>query len=153
MLQKAAAGVKWGTWGTETIGAHDSQATNEAATTSAPAAPTPAPTAAAPLATTPTNAPTAAGPAYPTSSRTGPKNWDKLGDEAAGAGDDDDDKSDVNFFFKQLYKGASPEQQRAMMKSFVESNGTALSTDWEDVKGRKVETVPPEGVEAKKWEN
>jgi suppressor of G2 allele of SKP1 len=38
-----------------------------------------------------------------------------------------------------------------MMKSFIESNGTALSTDWEDVKNRKVETVPPEGVEAKKW--
>lgn len=39
-----------------------------------------------------------------------------------------------------------------MMKSFTESNGTSLSTDWEDVKARTVETVPPEGVEEKKWE-
>ena len=39
-----------------------------------------------------------------------------------------------------------------MMKSFTESNGTALSTDWDDVGRRKVETVPPEGVEPKKWE-
>lgn len=85
------------------------------------------------------------GPAYPTSSKGGPKNWDKLED----AGSDDD--SDVNKFFKQLYKGATPDQQRAMMKSFTESNGTSLSTDWSDVGNRKVETVPPEGVDAKKW--
>lgn len=38
-----------------------------------------------------------------------------------------------------------------MMKSFTESNGTSLSTNWDDVKSKKVETVPPEGVEAKKW--
>ncbi|OLN86870.1 SGT1-like protein A [Colletotrichum chlorophyti] len=87
------------------------------------------------------------GPAYPTSSKSGPKNWDKL------EGADDEDERDINTFFKQLYKGATPEQQRAMMKSFTESNGTSLSTDWDDVKGRKVETVPPEGVEAKKWES
>jgi hypothetical protein len=39
-----------------------------------------------------------------------------------------------------------------MMKSFTESNGTSLSTDWNDVKDRTVKTVPPEGVEAKKWD-
>lgn len=88
----------------------------------------------------------APGPAYPSSSRTGPKNWDTL-----DTGDDEDDANDVNFFFKKLYKGATPEQQRAMMKSFTESNGTSLSTDWNDVKDRKVDTVPPEGVEPKKW--
>lgn len=57
----------------------------------------------------------------------------------------------MNLFFKKLYKGATPEQQRAMMKSFTESNGTSLSTNWDDVKDKKVETVPPDGVEAKKW--
>lgn len=55
-------------------------------------------------------------------------------------------------FFKKLYKGATPEQQRAMMKSFTESSGTSLSTNWDDVKDKRVETVPPDGVEAKKWE-
>ncbi|KAF4995182.1 hypothetical protein FGRMN_5320 [Fusarium graminum] len=83
---------------------------------------------------------------YPTSSRTGPKNWDTV-----GADIDSDEEKDVNVFFKKLFKDANPEQQRAMMKSFTESNGTSLSTDWNDVKDRKVETVPPEGVEAKKW--
>jgi BRCT domain type II-containing protein len=85
-------------------------------------------------------------PAYPSSSRTGPKNWDTIGDDV-----DSDEEKDVNVFFKKLFKGATPEQQRAMMKSFTESNGTSLSTDWDDVKNRTVETVPPEGVEAKKW--
>lgn len=89
----------------------------------------------------------ASGPAYPTSSRTGPKNWDNIDVE----GGSDDEGQDVNFFFKKLYKDATPEQQRAMMKSFTESSGTSLSTDWDDVKSRTVETVPPEGVEAKKW--
>ncbi|KAJ6779306.1 hypothetical protein PWT90_02489 [Aphanocladium album] len=92
----------------------------------------------------------AAGPAYPSSSRTGPKNWDKL--DVGEDGKDEGDGSDVNSFFKQLFKNASPEQQRAMMKSFTESNGTTLSTDWNDVKDRTVETKPPEGVQAKKWE-
>jgi suppressor of G2 allele of SKP1 len=166
VLHKAVPGVKWATWGTEKIGsvaagdsngtaaASDEQPTTAetAPITSGPASvPTSKQSTTAPPPTT-TTAPATA-PAYPTSSRTGPKNWDKVVSGADGAEEDDADKQDVNFFFKQLYKGATPEQQRAMMKSFVESNGTALSTDWEDVKNRKVETVPPEGVEAKKWEN
>nr|WOD46558.1 Cochaperone protein [Trichoderma atroviride] len=89
----------------------------------------------------------AAKPSYPTSSRSGPKNWDKVGED-----ENSDDDKDVNLFFKKLYKGATPEQQRAMMKSFTESNGTSLSTNWDDVKDKRVETVPPDGVEAKKWE-
>ncbi|CCF32357.1 CS domain-containing protein, partial [Colletotrichum higginsianum] len=100
----------------------------------APKAAAPAATPATPSAST-TQKPAAAGssnaPAYPTSSKSGPKNWDKL------EGIDDDDEKDINAFFKTLYKGATPEQQRAMMKSFTESNGTALSTDWDDVKARK----------------
>ncbi|KAK7415690.1 Cochaperone protein [Neonectria punicea] len=88
-----------------------------------------------------------AGLSYPTSSRTGPKNWDTFGQD-----EDEDEGKDVNVFFKKLFKDANPEQQRAMMKSFTESNGTSLSTDWNDVKDRTVETVPPDGVEAKKWD-
>ncbi|KAK5993757.1 Protein SGT1-like protein [Cladobotryum mycophilum] len=97
--------------------------------------------------TTTTTTTTSAAPAYPSSSRTGPKNWDKI-----GADENSDDEKDVNKFFKELYKNSTPEQQRAMMKSFTESNGTSLSTNWEDVKDRTVGTVPPDGVEAKKWE-
>jgi suppressor of G2 allele of SKP1 len=40
-------------------------------------------------------------------------------------------------------------QQRAMMKSYVESNGTVLSTNWNEVGSKKVECSPPEGMEPK----
>ena len=107
-----------------------------------------------------------AGPAYPTSSKSGPKDWDKIvkdvskeekdGKDDNGTADDDDDDDDddgddTNKFFKKLFKGASPDVQKAMMKSYTESNGTALSTNWEEVSKGKVETVPPDGMEAKQW--
>jgi suppressor of G2 allele of SKP1 len=127
-------------------------------------------------------------PAYPTSSRTGPKNWDKLADDlvaktkakakgktnpkpqkstspkdqstsndaAKAAADEssaseaeaDEDAYDsdmggdaVDGFFKKLYAGADEDTRRAMMKSFYESNGTALSTNWKDVGARHVDEV------------
>lgn len=86
------------------------------------------------------------GPAYPTSSKSGPKNWDNI-----AGGDDEDDDDGANSFFKKLYKDAAPEVQRAMMKSYTESNGTSLSTNWEEVSKGKVETLPPDGMEAKAW--
>ncbi|MCJ1464993.1 hypothetical protein MMC07_003608 [Pseudocyphellaria aurata] len=111
------------------------------------------------------------GPLYPTSSKSGPKNWDKVvetlkkkpkkapkdgkdGDDSDSQQDDgiDSDEGDgVNGFFSKLYKDAGPDQKRAMMKSYQESNGTALSTDWNEVKRGTVETTPPEGMVAKKW--
>ncbi|RPB22769.1 SGS-domain-containing protein [Terfezia boudieri ATCC MYA-4762] len=103
--------------------------------------------------------PSSVGPTYPTSSRKGPKNWDKVADELAkpdgttGEGADQDEEGDpVNFFFKKLYKDADPDTKRAMMKSYIESNGTALSTNWAEVGKGKVETSPPEGLVAKKWD-
>lgn len=99
-------------------------------------------------------------PSYPTSSRTGPKNWDSLAsaalkaekkDGSLGGDDDDDDGDPMGGFFKKLYKDADPDTRRAMIKSYQESNGTALSTNWADVKKGPVETQPPEGLVAKKW--
>ena len=124
------------------------------------------------------NTNTAGTPAYPTSSKSGPKNWDKLAsdltkkkpkpkpddkDDAeadckgdSNAQDDDymsDDEGDaVNGFFKKLYGNADPDTRRAMMKSYTESNGTALSTNWSEVQKGPVETSPPDGMEAKSWE-
>lgn len=31
-----------------------------------------------------------------------------------------------------------------MIKSYQESNGTSLSTNWDDVKKKRVETMPPD---------
>jgi suppressor of G2 allele of SKP1 len=88
-------------------------------------------------------------PSYPTSSRKGPQNWDKINELDA----DDEEVQDADRWFQKLYAGGTEEQKRAMMNSFVESNGTTLSTDWGDVGSRKVDTNPPDGVEAKKWES
>ena len=89
-------------------------------------------------------------PAYPTSSKSGTKNWDKV------AAEDLDDKDEIegdetSHFFKKLYGGATPDQQRAMMKSYQESGGTVLSTDWSNVGSKTVVPEPPEGMEAKKY--
>jgi len=113
----------------------------------------------------PTVGPQPTAPSYPTSSATAPKNWDKLAADltakkpkskpkSKSAQDDDsepeDDASDtyesdtgdaVDGFFKKLYKGADDDTRRAMMKSFQESNGTALSTNWAEVGKGKVEEV------------
>jgi suppressor of G2 allele of SKP1 len=60
------------------------------------------------------------------------KNWDKIGD------DDGDDEAGVDAmgFFQHLFAGADDDTRRAMMKSYVESNGTSLSTNWDDVKSK-----------------
>ncbi|KAK8208236.1 hypothetical protein IWZ01DRAFT_438107 [Phyllosticta capitalensis] len=99
----------------------------------------------------------APGPSYPTSSRSGPKNWDRLAEDLTSNTDDGDGLDDEGgdpaaAFFKKLYKDADPDTRRAMMKSYQESNGTALSTNWKEVGKAPVETSPPDGMVAKKWE-
>jgi suppressor of G2 allele of SKP1 len=38
-----------------------------------------------------------------------------------------------------------------MNKSFQESGGTVLSTNWSEVGTKKVEGTPPKGLEMHKW--
>ena len=57
----------------------------------------------------------------------------------------------VNGFFQQLFANADEDTKRAMMKSYVESGGTALSTNWDEVKKEKVPVKPPQGSEWKQW--
>jgi len=49
----------------------------------------------------------------------------------------------VDGFFKKLYANADPDTRRAMVKSYYESEGTALSTNWSEVGKGKVEARPP----------
>ncbi|EER41244.1 conserved hypothetical protein [Histoplasma capsulatum H143] len=49
----------------------------------------------------------------------------------------------VDAFFKKLYAKADPDTRRAMVKSYYESEGTALSTNWSEVRKGKVEVKPP----------
>lgn len=98
----------------------------------------------------------------PTASSTRPnpaKNWDNittnilssekdktLSDDPNTGGD-----SAVNDLFKKIFADADEDSRRAMMKSYVESGGTSLSTNWDDVKKGPVEVKPPQGSEYKKW--
>ncbi|QLL34893.1 hypothetical protein HG536_0H02680 [Torulaspora globosa] len=83
---------------------------------------------------------------YPSSSKK-QIDWSKLDLDD----ENDDDSTSADAFFQKLYADADPDTKRAMMKSFIESNGTALNTNWEDVSKKRVETAPPEGMEAKSW--
>ncbi|PNH05200.1 Protein SGT1 B [Tetrabaena socialis] len=58
----------------------------------------------------------------------------------------------LNNFFKKIFSQGDEDTQRAMMKSFVESNGTVLSTNWNEVGKKKVDCTPPEGMEVHKYE-
>ncbi|URE20535.1 suppressor of G2 allele of SKP1 [Musa troglodytarum] len=91
-------------------------------------------------------------PSYPSSKSK--VDWDKL--EAEVKKEEKDEKLDgdaaLNKFFQDIYKDADEDTRRAMSKSFVESNGTVLSTNWREVGLKKVEGSAPDGMEIKKWE-
>ena len=73
-------------------------------------------------------------PIYPSSSKHA-KDWDAI--EKLASKEDQETKLEgnaaVNDFFQKLYANASDEVRRAMNKSFLESQGTCLSTNWEEV--------------------
>ncbi|GAA5820058.1 hypothetical protein JCM3770_002121 [Rhodotorula araucariae] len=98
--------------------------------------------------------------AYPSSSRK-QHNWDAIVKQSAEEdeelkkefGKDPNAGGDaaLNELFQKLYADATDDQRRAMVKSYQESNGTALSTDWSDVSKKKVPTQPPDSMVAKKF--
>ncbi|KAM7436220.1 Suppressor of G2 allele of SKP1 [Porites harrisoni] len=91
---------------------------------------------------------------YPSSRHVG-KDWDKLAAQIAK--DEKEEKLEgeaaLNQLFQQIYGDGSEEVRRAMNKSFVESGGTVLSTNWDEVKRGHVDCKPPDGMEWKKWDH
>jgi suppressor of G2 allele of SKP1 len=58
----------------------------------------------------------------------------------------------LNQLFQRIYADGSEEQRKAMIKSYTESNGTVLSTNWNEVGTKKVDWQPPKGMEAKRYD-
>ncbi|XP_008775116.2 protein SGT1 homolog [Phoenix dactylifera] len=91
-------------------------------------------------------------PSYPSSKSK--VDWDKLEAQVKKEEKEETLDSDaaLNKLFRDIYRDADEDMRRAMIKSFVESNGTVLSTNWKDVGSKKVAGSPPDGMELKKWE-
>ncbi|CAL4951389.1 unnamed protein product [Urochloa decumbens] len=91
-------------------------------------------------------------PSYPSSK--GRKDWDKIEAEVKKAEKEEklDGDAAANKFFQDIFSNADEDMRRAMTKSFQESNGTVLSTNWEDVGSKKIDPSPPEGMDLRKWE-
>ncbi|XP_014905904.1 protein SGT1 homolog isoform X2 [Poecilia latipinna] len=89
---------------------------------------------------------------YPTSSHYTHK-WDKMVMDISEEEKNEKLEGDaaLNKLFQQIYSDGSDDVKRAMNKSFMESGGTVLSTNWGDVGTRKVDVKPPDDVEFKKY--
>lgn len=76
------------------------------------------------------------------------RNWDKVVKEL----DDKSDENDLNQLFQKIYEDGSDEVKKAMNKSFLESGGTELNTNWSAVGKDKVSIKPPDGLEWRTWD-
>lgn len=68
------------------------------------------------------------------------KNWDKIIEDFEK---EEEEHKSVNDLFKEIYQGGNEEVRRAMNKSYQESGGTVLSTNWENVAHETVKPKPP----------
>jgi len=71
---------------------------------------------------------------------------------AAEAEEKKEGEAALNEMFQKIYADANDEVKKAMNKSFQESGGTVLSTNWAEIGKEKVEVKPPDGMEYKKWD-
>ncbi|KAG6851077.1 hypothetical protein H0H93_002969 [Arthromyces matolae] len=81
------------------------------------------------------------------------KNWEGItteilsGDKEKSTEEDPNVGGDstLNSFFQKIYGDADDDTKRAMLKSYTESGGTTLSTNWDEVGKGPVEVKPPQG--------
>ena len=92
-------------------------------------------------------------PAYPSSC---PKKKDWEGIERQVKKDEAEEKPEgdaaLNQLFQKIYADGSDEVRKAMNKSFQESGGTVLSTNWNEIAAKKTEIKAPDGMEWKKYD-
>ncbi|XP_058466211.1 protein SGT1 homolog [Malaya genurostris] len=79
--------------------------------------------------------------------------WDKISKDIEKQEAEEKPQGDeaVQELFRKIYSDASEETRKAMVKSYYESGGTVLSTNWDEVGAKTVDVKPPDGCEFKKW--
>ena len=82
---------------------------------------------------------------YPTSSKKA-IDWSKVEADAKMDEDNEMEEGDaaVQKLFQKIYADADEDTRRAMNKSFQESRGTCLSTNWSEVGSKTVDPSPPD---------
>lgn len=81
------------------------------------------------------------------------KDWDKIVREFEEEEKSNKGEGSVDELFREIYEKGGEEVRRAMNKSFTESAGTVLSTNWAEVSKGKTDVKPPDGCEVKKWDS
>ncbi|KAL3178134.1 hypothetical protein MRX96_038655 [Rhipicephalus microplus] len=77
------------------------------------------------------------------------KDWDNIVKE--NENDREEGDAALNSLFQKIYAEGSDDVRRAMNKSFFESGGTVLSTNWEEIADKTTPIKPPDGMEYRKW--
>jgi suppressor of G2 allele of SKP1 len=90
---------------------------------------------------------------YPSSSKKH-FDWDEVDKKAKDEEEKETPQGDAAMMklLRDIYSKADIDTRMAMEKSFTESGGTVLSTNWGEVSQKKVDIQAPDGMLAKKWE-
>lgn len=90
---------------------------------------------------------------FPSSSKTS-RDWNKIENDLKEEEEGEKLNGDaaLNKLFQDIYAKADDDTRRAMQKSFVESNGTVLSTNWKEIGAKQVDVQAPGGMEVRRYE-